>query len=526
MADPKEINMSHTGALSGVRVVRTRRIVDRVLKGLAISCVGLSIAFLAVIILSVVSISLRALTQYQLFVVLTPTLERLLPESASNVSDIGNNMEGFNTLVLEEVHSVLGEPLLSDSNHIELFAPLAVASIAEATAESPNLLGVSRQYRIPISSVFDQYLKGQIADESFGSLSQASMFSEMKPSAAGRASGDLYSVGFREMPRDIKTAMNRKRADLPSIFVETDNAIFQVISVADDQLILEKRVGDIVPEPDRIDYRVVWTPEVQRAILDQQIAEVNYLKRAGVIRPALNLRFLSSGDSTYPELAGILAALVGSFLTLIVTALISVPIGIMAAIWLEEFAPRNRLTTFIEVNINNLAAVPSIVFGLLGAAVLLNFFGLPRSAPIVGGLVLALLTLPTVIIASRAALNAVSQDIRTAALSLGASPMQMVIDHVLPVAAPGIITGVILGLARSLGETAPLLLIGMVVFIGEVPSGVGDEATTLPVLIYKWSTGAERAWEPLTAATIVVLLIILVLMNVLASYLRQRYERR
>jgi phosphate transport system permease protein len=209
-----------------------------------------------------------------------------------------------------------------------------------------------------------------------------------------------------------------------------------------------------------------------------------------------------------------------------VTLLLSLPIGVAAAIYLEEFAPRNRITDFIEVNINNLAAVPSIVFGLLGAAVFINFFDLPRSAPLVGGLVLSLITLPTIIIATRAALGAVPPSIREGALAVGASLPQTVFHHVLPLASPGIMTGAIIGLARALGETAPLLLIGMVAFVAEPPDGPLDSATALPVLVYKWSSSAERAWQPMTSASIIVLLVFMFAMNALAVYLRRRLERR
>ena len=226
------------------------------------------------------------------------------------------------------------------------------------------------------------------------------------------------------------------------------------------------------------------------------------------------------------EQAGIRGALLGSFWTLLVTLLISLPVGIAAAVYLEEFAPQNRLTDLIEININNLAAVPSIVFGLLGLAVFINFFGLPRSAPLVGGLVLSLMTLPTVIISSRAALKSVPPSIKEAALGLGASHMQTVFHHVLPLAMPGILTGAIIGMAQALGETAPLLMIGMVAFIVDVPGGIVDSATVLPVQIYLWSDSPERAFTALTAATILVLLAFLAVMNAIAIFLRKHFERR
>jgi len=279
-------------------------------------------------------------------------------------------------------------------------------------------------------------------------------------------------------------------------------------------------------EGESVRVRIIETPESARNMTDRQIAWTLALKAMDRIKLGANAALLTNADSTYPEIAGTVAAIAGSLWTMMVTALIAVPIGIAAAVYLEEFAPKNRITDFIEVNINNLAAVPSIVFGLLGAAVFVNFLNLPRSAPLVGGLVLGLLTLPTIIIASRASLRAVPPSIRAAALGVGASQTQAVFHHVVPLAAPGILTGSIIGMARALGETAPLLLIGMVAFVAEVPSGPTDEATALPVLVYQWSTGAERAWEPNTAAAIVVLLAFMVLMNAMAVFLRRRLERR
>jgi phosphate transport system permease protein len=267
-------------------------------------------------------------------------------------------------------------------------------------------------------------------------------------------------------------------------------------------------------------------PEAQRPLSDQQIAWIDALRADGRLALTFNSGFFTNGDSREPEQAGVLGALVGSMYTLLVTLLLSVPIGVAAAAYLEEFAPRNRWTDLIEVNINNLAAVPSIVFGLLGLALFLNFFGLPRSAPLVGGLVLTLLTLPTIIIASRAAIKAVPPSIREAALGMGASQLQMVTGHVLPLAMPGILTGTIIGMARALGETAPLLMIGMVAFIVDVPRGFTDPATALPVQIFLWADSPERAFLERTSAAIIVLLAVLLVVNVTAVVLRRRFERR
>jgi phosphate transport system permease protein len=239
-----------------------------------------------------------------------------------------------------------------------------------------------------------------------------------------------------------------------------------------------------------------------------------------------NRTFFTADDSREPELAGIWGAVCGSFYTLIVTLALSFPLGVATAVYLEEFAPRNVWTDLIEVNINNLAAVPSIVFGLLGLAVFLGVFGMPRSAPVVGGLVLALMTLPTIIIASRAALQSVPPSIRDAALGVGASKMQMILHHVLPLALPGILTGTIIGMARALGETAPLLMIGMVAFIVDIPNSFTDPAAVLPVQIYLWADSPERAFVERTSAATLVLLVFLIVMNGLAVVLRRRFERR
>jgi phosphate transport system permease protein len=267
-------------------------------------------------------------------------------------------------------------------------------------------------------------------------------------------------------------------------------------------------------------------PESQRRIKDIQLTWMERLENENRVEKRFNRTFFTAGDSREPEQAGILGAVAGSFYTLLVTLALSFPIGIASAVYLEEFAPKNRWTDLIEVNINNLAAVPSIVFGLLGLAVFLNFFGLPRSAPLVGGLVLTLMTLPTIIIAGRASLQSVPPSIREAALGVGASKMQMVMHHVLPLAMPGILTGTIIGMARALGESAPLLMIGMVAFIVDVPHGFTDPATVLPVQIYLWADSPERAFVERTSAATIVLLVFLIAMNATAVILRKKFERR
>jgi len=266
--------------------------------------------------------------------------------------------------------------------------------------------------------------------------------------------------------------------------------------------------------------------ESDRRLSDKKLSWIDTLDNQGRLEKRFNTAFFTGGDSREPELAGIRGAAFGSFFTLIVTLALSFPIGVAAAVYREEFAPKNRWTDIIEVNINNLAAVPSIVFGLLGLAVFLNFFGMPRSSPVVGGFVLTLMTLPTIIIAGRASLKSVPPSIREAALGIGASKMQMISHHVLPLALPGMLTGTIIGMAQALGETAPLLMIGMVAFIVDIPGGFWDPSTVLPVQIFLWADSPERGFLEKTSAAIMVLLGFLITMNAVAVLLRKKFERR
>ncbi|MBC8130094.1 MAG: phosphate ABC transporter permease PstA [Rhizobiaceae bacterium] len=266
--------------------------------------------------------------------------------------------------------------------------------------------------------------------------------------------------------------------------------------------------------------------ESRRPIKNDQLAWIRTLQGNGMMEQHFNSGLFTSGASSRAETAGVGAAIVGSFFMMMIVLVLALPIGVAASIYLEEFAPKNRLTDLIEVNINNLAAVPSIVYGILGLAVFIGYLGMPRSASLVGGLVLTLMTLPTIIIATRAALKAVPPSIRAAALGLGASKMQMVFHHVLPLAAPGVLTGTIIGLAHALGETAPLLLIGMKAFVADAPSNPLDASSALPVQIYRWSIEADRAFVERTSGAIIVLLLFLAVMNLSAILLRRRFERR
>jgi phosphate transport system permease protein len=323
------------------------------------------------------------------------------------------------------------------------------------------------------------------------------------------------------------------RRDMKQLYaLASSGAGFQIRRLAmADPGVIGKTLSLWVPANDDVDMLMKGqmkrdVPQSERRLTDKQLVWIDRLEKEDRIEKRFNTAFFTAGDSREPELAGIWGAVMGSFYTLVVTLLLSFPIGVSAAVYLEEFAPKNKWTDLIEVNINNLAAVPSIVFGLLGLAVFLNFFGLPRSTPLVGGLVLTLMTLPTIIIASRASLKSVPPSIRDAALGIGASKMQMVSHHVLPLAMPGMMTGTIIGMAQALGETAPLLMIGMVAFIVDVPQGFTDAATVLPVQIYLWADSPERAFTALTSAAIMVLLAFLIFMNSAAVLLRKKFERR
>ena len=336
----------------------------------------------------------------------------------------------------------------------------------------------------------------------------------------------IVKSGIRAMFPDVKSRGDRKLLyslispaaayklqemveDNPKIIGTTQNV--WVLADDDVDMLMKGKIDRSLPENDR-------------RISDLQLTWIDTLVSNKQLELRFNKTFFTSGDSREPELAGILGAVKGSLLTLALTLALSFPIGVATAVYLEEFAPQNGWTELIEVNINNLAAVPSIIFGLLGLAIFINFWGLPRSTPIVGGLVLTLMTLPTIIIAGRASLKSVPPSIREAALGVGASKLQTVTHHVLPLAMPGMLTGTIIGMAQALGETAPLLMIGMVAFIVDVPSTMSDPAAVLPVQIYLWADSPERAFTEKTSAAIMVLLVFLISMNSLAVYLRKKFE--
>ncbi|MBC8316465.1 MAG: phosphate ABC transporter permease PstA [Desulfobulbaceae bacterium] len=338
----------------------------------------------------------------------------------------------------------------------------------------------------------------------------------------------LVKASLRQMFPDVKGRRDKRKL---YGLVSTGAAFELQDRIIEDPTLIGEKISMWVPASSDVDMFMKGqipknVSENERRIKDNEIEWIDWLQQEERIEKRFNTVFFTAGDSRDPELSGIRGALSGSIFTLFITLLLSFPIGAATAVYLEEFAPKNKWTDLIEVNINNLAAVPSIVFGLLGLAVFINFFGLPRSVPLVGGLVLTLMTLPTIIIAGRAALKAVPPSIREAALGVGASPMQTVLHHVLPLAMPGMLTGTIIGMAQALGETAPLLMIGMVAFIVDVPGSFTDPSTVLPVQIFLWADSPERGFMERTSAAIMVLLVFLITMNAVAIFLRKRFERR
>ena len=346
---------------------------------------------------------------------------------------------------------------------------------------------------------------------------------------------EIYDADFYDLTIDnllkIYPSKNRDEEDeLLKLFssdaeYEIKNALINNNQLIDKTITLEITASDDIDQLHKGNYPRDL-PQDRRSISDNQLYIYDYLVENEIINKNFNNYFFSNGDSRDPELAGIGGALVGSFYSIIICLLIAFPIAVLASIYLEEFAPKNKITDFIEININNLAAVPSIVYGLLALQVLLATLHLPRSTPLVAGITLALMTLPRIIIPCRASLKAVPPSIREGALAVGASKFQSVFHHVVPLALPGTLSGTIIGLAQALGETAPLILIGMVAFVVDIPSTPIDPSASLPVQVYLWSESAERGFVEKTSATIMILLSFLIVMNFIAVYLRQKFEKR
>jgi phosphate transport system permease protein len=428
------------------------------------------------------------------------------------------------------------------------------STIAAPTSQQKVAAGLRRRYRaerrfqaygmaaVGVGILFVVLLFYTIISKGYSAFEQTYLRIDVNYAAdvidpnGRRAAADLANANYEAVLRASLRAQFptvTERADLRTLYGMLSNAAETDIRsrVLADPGRVGRHESVWLLAGDRVDMLVKGhidraLPEADRSVSNQELGWIDQLAAQQRVEKRFNPHFFTRGDSREPEQAGVRGAVMGSLFTLLVTMLLSFPIGVAAAVYLEEFARRNRLTDIIEVNINNLAAVPSIVFGLLGLAMFIQFFGLPRSAPVVGGLVLTLMTLPTIIITSRAALKAVPPSIREAAFGMGASQVQMVLHHVLPLAVPGMLTGAIIGMARALGESAPLLMIGMVAFIADVPRSLSDPATVLPVQVYLWASSPERAFIERTSGAIIVLLAFLLVMNAAAVFLRSRFERR
>ena len=554
---------------------------ERRFQAYGLIAIAAAISFLALLVWSSVVQSIPAWTAHRLTLEVELTPERVDPRGDLSASSLRRGE--YNALMQDALRAQFPD-VQSRAELLELYglySALNSADLLNQVVSNPDLVGQTYAFTFPISDDADLYLEGQTLDETrqpgsaplrfettsdgVALVSEHAVFEafalairsdaeariERALTNAARAEAEANSAPNADAREAFLAQAQRARAlaarldaraapdqalqlgpQLPSLLVELQGGVIKIEEISAD---FASAQGDVILAPDPSLERADWTmwtldiPAAGRLITDRQIVWTRALEQRGYVERQFNTLLFTNADSREPELAGLRGAFIGSILTMLITMVLAVPVGIGAAIYLEEFAPKNRLTELIEVNINNLAAVPSIVFGL-GLAVFLNLWGLPRSAPLVGGMVLALMTLPTVIISSRAALKAVPPSIREAALGVGASKTQAVFHHVLPLAAPGMLTGAIIGLAQALGETAPLLMIGMVAFVADAPSlgfsGFGEPATVLPVQIFIWASSAERAYEALTAAAIIALLGLMVVLNAAAIYLRRRFERR
>ena len=512
-----------------MQTLRKRLLAEARFRFLGLTAISFVAAMLILLLATIVLHSVSAFQSYKLVVPLQ-VQEASTEQTLSQVH--ASMLDGF------------GEIDVDRDAHLpirELVSGLAVersqAGGASRTSQSSG--GAEVFARIPVISAADSYLKGQIEFVERFSLSRAS-FSDQLLDLSIEDRGLLIeqtSSEFSDQEGDTFYSMSPEGL---SVLVFTTTTVLRITSISN-----EKVSGDVLlnwdlPSDVSPFALVIARPESKRLLKDIQIAALESLRSDGKLEKSFNTALFTSSDSNDPELAGVVAALTGSLFIIGLVGALALPLGIASALYLEELASDSRLKRIVTVNINNLAAVPNIIYGLLGAAILINGVSIPipfsdtivvvigggfgRGWPIVGGIVMAIAVLPTIIITSRAAIAAFPQKRREATLALGATRLQLVRDHILPQSLPGMMTGAIIGLAQTFGETAPLLLIGMFAFIGDPAQDIGDRTNTLPVLIYQWSTRADLAWEPLTAAAIIVLLSFMLLMNAGGVWLRMRYE--
>ncbi|WP_069441026.1 phosphate ABC transporter permease PstA [Methyloceanibacter superfactus] len=525
------------------RRVRRRYAADRRLQAYGIIAIALAVGLLGVLIASLISTGFPAFiqTKVELPIYIDPAqVDPQDPGSGKYRALVREAVDKVVPGIPEEQKRSIGKILTSDAAYI----------VRDYVVDHPDVIGKTITLPIAVSDPFDQLHKGVIPKEMDAlNWTQVGWFERLDNRGLvvehdGRMSlkldvyvnPEIVEAGPPPSGNFAVLAQSSLKAYLPRI---NDTSLVDMLAAEAPEVIGAR----IAAEPDIIGKTVQMyfplsphyavlakgeTPKVLNPRFSQdQLAALDILDGKGLVRTPFNWELFFNADSRFPERAGLAGAITGSFYALLVCFLLSFPIGIAAAVYLEEFAPKNRFTDLIEVNINNLAAVPSVVFGLLGLAVFLGFFGLPRSAPLVGGMVLSLMTLPTIIITTRAALKAVPPSIREAALGVGASKHQVMIHHVLPLALPGILTGTIIGMAQALGETAPLLLIGMNAFIPSIENmGLLEPATSLPTQIFSWADSPERGFVSRTSAAILVLLGFLVIMNIVAITLRQMFQRK
>lgn len=555
---------------SDVRL-RKRYRAERRFRAYGILALVVTTLFLAFLLVEIVRTGWPAFTQHSLSLDVDVKADVVAPDGKRDEASLKS--ADYFPLLRDALKAAIPgiETRSGERTLVRLMSNGATSAIQSAVVANPSLIGSKINLSLPLGSSADLYFKGsgtsirettgrgalKLADQDGGILLTASStefaadLARIKATLADKARAlareadrlqriDAANQADRIKELSAEADALRARAgnakgeeatdsNLPSLLIALNGGVIKLTKLTETSAVGEALIPPkSLAEAKSGEWKLLTltTPESNRKVTDLEVAFLEHLRLNGHVKRAFAWRLFTSGDSREPELAGLLGAVAGTALTLLVTLVITLPLGVMAAVYLEEFAPKNRLTDLIEVNINNLAAVPSIVFGLLGLAVFINFFGLPRSAPLVGGLVLALLVLPTIIIASRAAIKAVPPSIKEAALGVGASHQQAVFHHVLPLAMPGIMTGTIIGMAHALGETAPLLMIGMVAFIVDIPKGLTDAATVLPVQIFLWSDLPEEGFKTKTAAAICVLLAFLLIMNGAAIWLRKKFERR
>ena len=527
-----------------LRRLQRRRGADRRLQLFGLAAISTAILLLGILILSLVSSGYKAFVQSKV------ELEVFLDPSKI---DAQNPKSGNFRLVTRRAFERLNPAVEGRREKRELHRILSSQArflVRNYVIAHPDMIGKTVTLALPLADPFDQLNKNVIPSRI------AALSTQEIAAFRGLIERDLVSAKDARVRLRVNAFIDPDQVDeenpaagafgpianaaLRAYFPERIDRGFEDILAADAAQVLRTAVladPSLIGKTLTIDlpvaapYAQVFRGEIPTIVNPrfrsaEQLKMFEALKARGLITTPFNWELFVNSDSRFPEQAGLAGAIVGSFYTLLVCFLISFPVGISAAVYLEEFSPKNRLTDLIEVNINNLAAVPSVVFGLLGLALFLSVFGLPRSAPLVGGMVLSLMTLPTIIIATRASMSAVPPSIREAALGIGASKHQVVLHHVLPLAMPGILTGTIIGLARALGETAPLLLIGMSAFIVSPPGGVLEPATSLPTQIYSWADSPERGFVSRTSAATLVLLSFLMVVNAIAIFLRQRFEQK